>query len=42
MQLFEFIKVLFEDREQYAELARYDKAKQFFMLNRFMSIQYPG
>jgi len=42
MQLFEFIRVLFEDKEGYRELGRYDKAKQFFMLNRFMSIAYPG
>jgi len=42
MQLFEFIKVLFEDKKTYEDLSRYDKAKQFFMLNRFMSIQYPG
>jgi len=42
MQLFEFIRVLFEDKKDYAELGKYDKAKQFFMLNRFMSIQYPG
>ena len=42
MQLFDFIRVLFEDKKQYNELSRYDKAKQFFMLNRFMSIQYPG
>lgn len=42
MQLFDFIRVLFEDKKQYAEMSRYDKSKQFFMLNRFMSIQYPG
>lgn len=41
MQLFDFIKVLFEDRGQYADLSKYDKSRQFFMLNRFMSIQYP-
>jgi len=41
MQLFDFIKVLFEDKEQYEDLSKYDKSRQFFLLNRFMSIQYP-
>lgn len=42
MQLFEFIKILFENKKEYKKLGRYDKAKQFFMVNRFMSIAYPG
>ncbi len=41
MQLFDFIRVLFESPKQYNELSDYDKARQFFMTNRFMSIQYP-
>ena len=42
MQLFDFIRIFFEDPKEFKELSRYDKAKQFFMLNRFMSIMYPG
>lgn len=42
MQLFDFIRIFFEDPKEFNELSRYDKAKQFFMLNRFMSIMYPG
>jgi len=41
MQLFDFIRILFENPNAYSELSNYDKAKQFFMTNRFMSIQYP-
>jgi hypothetical protein len=41
MELFDFIKVLFERPEEYAKLNRYEKAKHFFMVNRFMAISYP-
>lgn len=39
--LFDFIKVLFENPKSYKKISNYDKAKFFFMTNRFMSIMYP-
>ncbi len=41
MELFDFIKVIFEQNNKYEDLKSYDKIKHNFMLNRFMSIQYP-
>jgi hypothetical protein len=41
VDLFDFIRVLFESPKSYAEIADYDKARQFFMTNRLMSINYP-
>tara|TARA_R110001606_G_scaffold88431_3_gene199125 strand:+ start:82 stop:492 length:411 start_codon:yes stop_codon:yes gene_type:complete len=41
MDLFPFIKVLFSDTKTYAKLKSNDKGKNFFMVNRFMSIKYP-
>lgn len=41
MELFDFIRVLFERPAEYAKLSRYEKSKHFFMTNRFMSISYP-
>jgi hypothetical protein len=41
IQLFDFIRILFEDPVQYKELSSYDKQRNFFMTNRLMSIQYP-
>jgi hypothetical protein len=41
MELFDFIKVIFEQNNKYESLKSYDKVKHNFMLNRFMSIQYP-
>jgi hypothetical protein len=41
MELFDFIKVIFEQNKKYEDLKNYDKVKHNFMLNRFMSIQYP-
>jgi NACalpha-BTF3-like transcription factor len=42
MELFDYVKVLFEQGKKYEELKPYDKTKNAFMLNRFMSIQYPS
>jgi hypothetical protein len=39
--LFGFVKVFFTDPVTYSGLKQYDKAKNRFMINRFMSIQYP-
>lgn len=41
MELFEFIRVIFEDPQRYKKLKPYEKSKFFFMLNRYMAITYP-
>lgn len=41
MELFDFIKILFSDRAEYAKLKDYEKSKHFFMTQRFMSIAHP-
>lgn len=41
MDLFDYIKTIFSQRKDYEELKDYAKKKNAFMLNRFMSIQYP-
>ena len=40
MELFDFIKTLFKTTE-YNKLKPYEKSKYFFMINRFMSINFP-
>lgn len=40
MELFEFVDVLFKRPQKYKELKDTDKAKHFYMVQRFMSIQY--
>lgn len=39
--LFSFVKIFFTDPATYGGLKQYDKAKNRFMMNRFMSINYP-
>lgn len=41
MNLFDYIKVIFDPKPNYEDLSAYDKTKNAFMLNRFMSIRYP-
>lgn len=41
LQLFDFIKILFERPLEYEKLSNYEKAKFFFLTNRFCAIQYP-
>lgn len=42
MELFDFIKLLFNKNNiKWTNITTYDKEKNRFMLNRFMSIQYP-
>ena len=41
MDLFKFIKVIFESPSEYKKLKGYEKSKFFFMTNRFLSISYP-
>ena len=42
MELFEFIRILFTDPKKYDTLKNSDKAKNFFMVQRLMAIQYPA
>ena len=41
MDLFSFIKLIFEDPEGYKEATKGDKRKNFFMVNRRLAINYP-
>jgi len=41
MKLFDFIKVLFGSEVSWNKLNPYDKSKNVFMVNRFMSIKWP-
>ena len=41
MKLFDYIKVLFGKDPQWEKLKGYDKSKNSFMTNRFMSIKFP-
>jgi hypothetical protein len=41
MELFDFVKVMFSDKKKYAELKNSEKAKHFFMIQRFFSIKHP-
>lgn len=42
MDLFEFIKTIFNRDAKWSSVKTYDKSKNFFMLNRFMSINFPN
>ena len=42
MELFDFVKVLFADGKKYDQLKNSEKARHFFMINRFFSIKYPS
>jgi len=41
MKLFDYIKVLFGKDEHWGKVTNYDKSKNSFMTNRFMSIKFP-
>ncbi|MGL5692054.1 MAG: hypothetical protein ACRDD8_14725 [Bacteroidales bacterium] len=41
MELFDIIKIMFETPRRWHEVTAYDKKKNYFMINRFMSINYP-
>ena len=42
MELFDVVKKIFEKKEsKWADVAKVDKNRNFFMLNRIMSIQFP-
>ena len=40
-KLFDFITIMFTQPKVYDKLKPYEKARHFFMVNRFMSISYP-
>lgn len=40
-KLFDFINIMFTQKTTFDKLKAYEKARHFFMVNRFMSIQYP-
>lgn len=41
MELFDLIKIMFEDPKAYKKVTSGDKKKHFFMINRRMAIKYP-
>ena len=41
MKLFDFIKVIFAQDNEYENLTRYNRSKNRFMTTRFFSIQFP-
>jgi hypothetical protein len=41
-KLFDFIKIMFTKKEHYSKLKQISKKRHHFMVNRFMSIQYPS
>lgn len=41
MKLFDYIKIMFSTNEGWDRLKPYDKIKNSFMVNRFMSIKFP-
>lgn len=41
MELFELIKTIFKSEKDWSKLKNIDKTKNFFMVNRIMSIQFP-
>lgn len=41
MDLFDYVKVIFNQSSDFENLKDYDKKKNSFMLNRFMSINFP-
>ena len=42
MKLFDYIKTIFGSDVQWDKTKNYDKSKNSFMLNRFMSIKFPA
>ena len=41
-KLFDFVKIMFTKRDSYAKIKESSKKRHHFMINRFMSIHYPG
>ena len=41
MQLFDLVRVMFTSPSKYKDVKNSDKAKNHFMIQRFMAINYP-
>lgn len=41
MKLFDFIKIFFNTSNRYEKLSKHERSKHRFLIQRFMSIQYP-
>lgn len=41
MELFDIVKTIFKPKKDWDKVSRNDKTRNFFMLNRIMSIQFP-
>lgn len=41
MELFDVIKRIFDNDTKWKDVSNHDKARNFFMINRIMSIQFP-
>jgi hypothetical protein len=41
IQLFDYVKLVFSKSQKWEEIKDTDKARNFFMLNRFVSIKFP-
>jgi len=41
MELFDIIKALFKSDNEWSKVSKIDKSRNFFMINRIMSIQHP-
>ena len=41
-KLFDFVKIMFTKRPQYAKLKQHTKKRHHFMINRFFAIKYPS
>lgn len=42
MELFDVIKTIFKGDKEWSSVGRNDKVRNFFMINRIMSIQFPA
>ena len=42
MELFDIVKTIFKADKEWDKVSRNDKVRNFFMLNRIMSIQFPS
>lgn len=41
IELFDLVRIMFTDPKKFEEVKNVDKAKNYFMIQRFMSIQHP-
>jgi len=41
MELFDIVKSIFKNDKEWGKVSRNDKVKNFFMINRIMSIEFP-